>query len=117
MRYVDGYVLPVPTKSLNAYLKLARLGRKLWRKHGALDYKECVGDDLGTNCGWPFPRAMKLKRGETLVFSYIVYRSRAHRDRVNAKVIEELTKAPMPKRMPFDMKRMCHGGFRVAVGS
>ncbi len=90
MRYVDGYVLPVPKKNLKAYLRMARLGEKVWRKHGALDYKECVGDDLEHEVGIPFSRLMKLKPGETVVFSYIVFKSRAHRDRVNAKVMKDM---------------------------
>jgi uncharacterized protein YbaA (DUF1428 family) len=116
MKYVDGYVLPVPKKNLRAYVRLARIGEKMWRKHGALDYKECIGDDLRAPWGTPFTRVMKLKPGETAVFSYIVYKSRAHRDRVNAKVAKEMTKVGMPKTMPFDVKRMVYGGFKVAVG-
>ena len=115
MKYVDGYVLPVPKKNLKAYIRMARMGEKMWRKHGALDYKECVGDDLKTRWGTPFPRMMKLKPGETLVFSYIVFKSRAHRDRVNAKVMKEMEKMCEPKDMPFDVKRMVYGGFRVLV--
>ena len=94
---------------------MARMGEKIWRKHGALDYKECVGDDLKTKWGIPFPRMMKLKPGETVVFSYIVFKSRAHRDRVNAKVMKEMEKMSWPKEMPFDVKRMVYGGFRVLV--
>ncbi len=116
MSYVDGYVLPVPKKNLKAYFRMARLGERMWRKHGALDYKECVGDDLKTKWGTPFSRAMKLKRGETVVFSYIVFRSRAHRDRVNAKVMKEMAAIDAPKDMPFEVKRMVYGGFRVLVG-
>lgn len=116
MRYVDGYVLPVPKKNLKAYLGMARMGEKMWWKHGALDYKECVGDDLTTKWGTPFPRMMKLKPGETVVFSYIVFKSRAHRDRVNAKVMKEMEKMGEPKDMPFDVKRMVYGGFKVLVG-
>ena len=115
MRYIDGYILPVPKKNLKAYIRMARMGRKMWRKHGALDYKECVGDDLKTKWGTPFPRMMKLKPGETLVFSYIVFKSRAHRDRVNSKVMKEMEKMGEPKDMPFDMKRMVYGGFKVLV--
>ena len=115
MKYVDGYVLPVPKKDLKAYIRMARMGEKMWRKHGALDYKECVGDDLETEWGIPFPRMMKLKRGETVVFSYIVFKSRAHRDRVNAKVMKEMEKMCEPKEMPFDVKRMVYGGFKVLV--
>ena len=115
MKYVDGYVLPVPKKNLKAYIRMARMREKLWRKYGALDYKECVGDDLKTKWGIPFPRMMKLKLGETVVFSYIVFRSRAHRDRVNAKVMKEMEKMCEPKDMPFDVKRMVYGGFKVLV--
>ena len=115
MRYVDGYVLAVPKKNLKAYARMARWGERVWRKHGALDYKECVGDDLKPKWGTPFRRMMKLKPGETVVFSYIVYKSRAHRDRVNAKVMREMEKTEMPKDMPFDLKRMVYGGFRVLV--
>jgi uncharacterized protein YbaA (DUF1428 family) len=114
MRYVDGFVIPVPKKNLKAYLRMARMGAKTWMKHGALDYKECVGDDLKSKWGTPFPRLMKLKPNETVVFSYIVYKSRAHRDRVNAKVMKEMEKMDM-KEMPFDMKRMVYGGFKVLV--
>jgi uncharacterized protein YbaA (DUF1428 family) len=115
MRYVDGFVIPVPKKNLKTYVRMARMGAKMWMKHGALDYKECVGDDLETKWGMPFPRMMKLKPGETVVFSYIVYKSRAHRDRVNAKVIKEMEKMGDMKEMPFDVKRMVYGGFKVLV--
>ncbi len=116
MKYVDGYVLPVPKKNLKAYIRMARMGERMWRKHGALDYKECVGDDLNTKWGIPFHRMMKLKPGETVVFSYIVFKSRAHRDRVNAKVMKEMEKMCEPKEMPFDVKRMIYGGFKTLVG-
>ncbi len=115
MRYVDGYVLPVPKKKLPVYRSMAQMAGKVWRKHGALDYKECVGDDLQTKWGMPFPRIMKLKPGETVVFSYVVFKSRAHRDHVNAKVMREMEKMNLPKDMPFDMKRMVYGGFKVLV--
>jgi uncharacterized protein YbaA (DUF1428 family) len=115
MRYVDGFVIPVPKKNLKTYVRMARMGAKMWMKHGALDYKECVGDDLETKWGMPFPRMMSLKPGETVVFSYIVYKSRAHRDRVNAKVIKEMEKMGDMKEMPFDVKRMVYGGFKVLV--
>jgi uncharacterized protein YbaA (DUF1428 family) len=117
MKYVDGYVLPVPKKNLETYIRMARMGEKMWRKHGALDYKECVGDDLKTKWGTPFPRMMKLKPGETVVFSYIVFKSRAHRDRVNAKVMKEMEKICEPQDMPFDIKRMVYGGFKALVES
>lgn len=115
MSYVDGYVLPVPKRKLKIYRRMARWGCRVWTKHGALDYKECAGDDLKTKCGTPFTRMMKLKPGETVVFAYIVFKSRAHRDRVNAKVMKEVEKLGMPKEMPFDMKRMVYGGFRTMV--
>ena len=100
-----------------AYRRLARKAAKLWRKHGALDYMECVGDDLKPKWGALFPRMTRLKRGETVVFSYIVFRSRAHRDRVNAKIMKEMASAPdHSMAMPFDMKRMAYAGFRVIVG-
>lgn len=116
MSYVDGYVLAVPEKNLKAYARMATMGAEVWMKHGALDYKECVGDDLETKWGKPFPKTMKLKPGETVVFSWIVFKSRAHRDRVNAKVMKEMDeKMGDTKDMPFDMKRMSYGGFKVLV--
>ena len=115
MSYVDGYVLPVPKKNLKTYLRMARVGGKIWRKHGALDYKECVGDDLKTKWGTPFPEMMKLKPGERVIFSFVVFKSRAHRDRVNAKVMMEMEKMCGSKDMPFDVKRMVYGGFNVLV--
>ena len=117
MSYVDGFLLVVPKKNLKAYRQMAEMGRKMWKKHGALDFKECAGDDLQVDpdCGLPFPRLLKLKPGETAMFSFIVYKSRAHRDRVNAKVMKEMEKMEMPKEMPFDMKRMAHGGFKTIV--
>lgn len=117
MKYVDGYVLPVPKKNIKAYLKMARLGEKVWRKCGALDYKECVGDDLTPDCGWPFPKMAKLKSNETIIFAYIVFKSRAHRDQVNKKVMGIMEKmSGFPKKMPFDIKRMAYGGFKASVG-
>lgn len=117
MKYVDGYVLAVPKKSLATYRRMARVGRKVWREHGALDYKECVGDDLKTKFGVPFPRMMKIKRGEVVVFSFVVFKSRAHRDRVNANVMKDprISGGCAPQKMPFDMKRMVYGGFKVMV--
>ena len=117
MSYVDGFVIPIPKKNLNIYARMAKQGAKAWMKHGALDYKECVGDDLQSKWGMPFPKLLKLKPGETAVFSYIVFKSRAHRDRVNAKVMKEMEKAGPPKEMPFDMKRMVYGGFKTLVES
>jgi uncharacterized protein YbaA (DUF1428 family) len=116
MSYVDGYVLPVPRKNLHEYVAMAKLGGKIWMDHGALDYKECVGEDLSVKCGLPFPKLMKLKRGEVVFFSFIVFKSRAHRDRVNAKVMKDpRLSESMTKKMPFDIKRMAYGGFRVVV--
>jgi uncharacterized protein YbaA (DUF1428 family) len=116
-RYVDGFVLPVPKKNLKAYSRMAQKAGKVWREHGALDYKECVGDDLDVKFGMPFPRQIKLKPGETVVFAYIVFKSRAHRDRVNAKVMKDprLADSMNEKSMPFDAKRMVYGGFTVLV--
>jgi len=116
MRYVDGYVLPVPKKNLAAYRRMAKAGARLWKKHGALEYFECVGDDLNVKWGvLTFLRLVKPRRGETVVFSFIVYKSRAHRDRVNAMVMKDPMMSKMPKTMPFDMKRMTMGGFKVLV--
>lgn len=115
MSYVDGYVIPVPEKNLKTYLQMARMGKKMWLKNGALDYKECVSDDLETEWGTPFPKMLKLKPGEVVVFSYIVFKSKAQRDRINAKVMKEMEKMGEPKEMPFDIKRMVYGGFKVLV--
>jgi uncharacterized protein YbaA (DUF1428 family) len=117
MAYVDGFVLAVPKKKLNTYKRMARIASKVWREHGALDYRECVGDDLQTKFGLPFPKLAKLKSGETVVFAWISYKSRAHRDRVNAKVMKDkrITASCDPNNMPFDVKRMAYGGFKVIV--
>lgn len=117
MPYVDGYVLPVPKRNLAAYRRLAQKAGKIWREHGALDYKECAGDDLKkTKCTVSFTQMIKLKPGETVVFAYIVFKSRAHRDRVNAKVMKDPRIANMDmKSMPLDTKRMVYGGFKVLV--
>ena len=117
MAYVDGFVLPVPRRSVQAYVRMARKAGQVWREHGALEFRECVGDDLKTQMGIPFPRTVRGKPGETVFFSWIVFRSRAHRDRVNAKVMKDPRIAKMmdPKAMPFDVKRMVYGGFKVLV--
>lgn len=114
--YVDGFVIPVPKRKLAEYRKMALKAGKIWREHGALDYRECVGDDLNTKMGLPFPRGIKAKAGETIVFSWILYKSRAHRDRVNAKVMQDprLT-GSNEMEMPFDVKRMLYGGFKTIV--
>ncbi len=116
-RYVDGFVLPMPKKNVRSYLRMARLGAKVWRDHGALEYRECVGDDLDVKMGRSFPRGIKVKPGETVVFSWIVFKSRAHRDRVNAEVMKDPRIANMMdlKAMPFDVKRMLYGGFKIIV--
>ena len=116
MPYVDGFVLAVPKKKVQAYRRMAQQAGKLWRKYGALEFRECVGDDLNTKMGMPFTRMAKLKRGETVFFSYIVYKSRAHRDSVNAKVMKDPSMKNMDmKDMPIDVKRMAYGGFKVLV--
>ena len=117
MGYVDGFLLPVPKKNLKAYRRMAQKAGKVWREHGALEFKECAGDDLKVKFGVPFTRIIKPKSGETVMFSFIVYKSRAHRDRVNAKVMKDPRLAGMmdPKAMPFDSKRMAYGGFKVLV--
>jgi uncharacterized protein YbaA (DUF1428 family) len=119
MAYVDGFVLPLPTKNLAAYRRMATKAAKIWREHGALEYRECVGDDLNVKMGAPFPKTVKAKSGETVVFAYIVYKSRAHRDRVNAKVMKDPRVAEMcdTKNMPFDSKRMLYGGFKAIVSA
>ena len=117
MKYVDGFVLPIPKKNLATYRRMAQKAGKVWREHGALEFRECVGDDLKTKMAVSFPRTLKLKRSETVVFSWIVFKSRAHRDSVNAKVMKDprLAKMMDTKAMPFDSKRMVYGGFRVVV--
>jgi len=115
MSYVDGYILPIPKKHVKAYRRMAEMGRDALMKHGALDYKECVGDDLIPKWGTAFTRMMKLKPAETVVFAYIVFKSRAHRDRVNKKVMKEMNDMVGSKDMPFDAKRMVYGGFKTIV--
>jgi uncharacterized protein YbaA (DUF1428 family) len=117
MRYVDGYVVPVPKKNLAAYRRMAQKAGKVWRDHGALEYIECVADDVKPGKRTSFPQSVKLKPDETVVFAYVVYKSRAHRDRVNAKVMKDPRVANMmdPKAMPFDAKRMFWGGFKALV--
>jgi uncharacterized protein YbaA (DUF1428 family) len=117
MSYVDGFVVPVPKKNLPAYLRLAKKGGKIWREFGALDYKEWIGDDVPVGKLTSFPRSVKVKRGETVVFSWIVYKSRADRDRINAKVMKDPRLADMmdPKKLPFDGKRLIYGGFKLLV--
>ena len=114
--YVDGFVVPVPKKNVEAYRRMAQKAGKIWREHGALEFRECVADQLDVPMAMPFPRRIKLKPDETLFFSWIVYKSRAHRDRVNKKVMADPRIAKMdPKTMPFDGKRMIYGGFESIV--
>ncbi len=117
--YVDGFVVPVPKDKLAAYKKMARACARIWIEHGALEVRECVADDVKPGKRTSFPQAVKLKDDETVVFSWIVYKSRAQRDRINAKVMSDPRMAPMmnPKTMPFDGKRMFWGGFRTIVES
>ena len=117
--YVDGFVVPVPKKNIAAYFRLAKQASKIFREHGALEYKECVGDDLDVKMALPFPKGIKGKPGETVVFSYIVYKSRAHRDKVNAKIMEDPRIHALcdPKKMPFDCARMLYGGFKTIVAA
>jgi uncharacterized protein YbaA (DUF1428 family) len=114
--YVDGFVLPIPKKNRAAYLKMARTAGKVWREHGALDYKECIANDVKPGKWTSFPQSVKLKKNEVVWFSYIVYKNRKHRDRVLKKVFADKRLAGMdPKKMPFDGKRMIYGGFEVVV--
>jgi uncharacterized protein YbaA (DUF1428 family) len=117
MPYVDGFIVAVPKKNLEAYRRMAKKAGKVWRGHGALDYREWVADDVKVGKRTSFPRSVKLKPGETVVFSWITYRSRAQRDRVNAKVMADKRMADMmdTRSLPFDAKRMIYGGFESLV--
>ena len=117
MPYVDGFVIPVPKKNMKAYVKMAKKAAKVWKDHGALEFHECAADDVKVGKWTSFPRSVKLKRGETVVFSWILYQTRAHRDKVMAKVMKDKRLASMMsgKDMPFDGKRMIFGGFKVIV--
>ncbi len=115
--YVDGFILPIPKKNAEAYRKIARKAGKIWREHGALEYRECIADDVKPGKYTSFPQSVKLKPNEVVWFSYIVYKSRKHRDAVNKKVMADPRIANMgpPEMMPFDGKRMIYGGFKVVV--
>jgi uncharacterized protein YbaA (DUF1428 family) len=117
MHYFDGFVVPVPKKKLDAYRRMAKAASKVWREHGALEYVECIADDVKPGKVTSFPQSVKLKPGETVVFAYVVYKSRAQRDRVMAKVMKDPRLANMmdPKKMPFDAKRMFWGGFKGLI--
>ena len=116
-KYVDGFVLPVPKKNLDAYRRMSRKVGKVWIEYGAIEFRECVGEDVKPGKWTSFPQSVKLKSDETVVFSWIVYKSRAHRDRVNAKAMKDPRLADMmdPKTLPFDGKRMIFGGFELLV--
>ncbi|HEX2889849.1 DUF1428 domain-containing protein [Vineibacter terrae] len=117
MAYVDGFVVPVPKKNLAAYRRMSQKAGKVWREHGALEYRECVADDVKPGKVTSFPQGVKLKPNEVVVFAWIVYKSRTQRDRINAKVMKDPRLASMmdPKNPPFDGKRMVYGGFKVFV--
>jgi len=117
MAYVDGFIVPVPKKKVKAYLAMSKKASKVWKDHGAIEYRECLADDVKVGKWTSFPRAVKMKKDETVVFSWIVYKSRAHRDRVNGKVMKDKRLEAMfdMKNMPFDGKRMIFGGFKVAL--
>lgn len=120
-KYVDGFVIPVPKEKLGVYKKMAQMAGKVWKRHGALEYYECVGDDLAPKMMGmkfiKFPQTVKAKPGEVIIFSFIVFKSKAHRDSVNAKVMKEFMQDPKArdKEMPFDVKRMAYGGFKALV--
>ena len=117
MPYVDGFIVPVPKRKLGAYRSMARKAGKIWREHGALEFRECAADDVKPGKLTSFPQSVKLKPGEIVMFSWIVFKSRADRDRVNKKVMKDKRLASMmdPKAMPFDAKRMIYGGFKTLV--
>jgi len=117
MPYLDGYVIPVPRKEIAAYKRMARKCVPIFKDHGAIEFRECAGDDLRTKMGTPFTKLSRLKRGETVMFSYVVYKSRAARDRALARIMKDPRMEAMMKsrKMPFDVKRMACGGFRVIV--
>jgi uncharacterized protein YbaA (DUF1428 family) len=118
MAYVDGFIVPVPKKNVEAYKKMARLGKKVWMDHGALEYREAQADDVKPGKWTSFPQSVKLKKDEVVFFSYIVYKNRKQRDSVNAKVwkdMQTLFKKMSPKDFPFDGKRMIFGGFKTSV--
>jgi len=117
MSYVDGFIVPVPKKNVDAYRRMARKAGKIWKEHGALEFRECIADDVKSGKVTSFPQSVKLKPNETVAFSYIVYKSRKDRDRINAKVMSDPRLADMMagKNMPFDGKRLIYGGFKTIV--
>lgn len=118
-KYVDGFVLPLPKDKVDAYKRMAEKGCKIWLEHGALEYRECIAEDTNASFGLPFAAGIQAQEGETIVFAWITYESRAHRDVVNEKVMKDprLAEDMEGKEMPFDAKRMLYGGFEVLVAS
>ncbi len=117
-KYVDGFVLVVPKSKLAVYKKMALEGARMWKEYGALDYKECIADDMSAKWALPFPQLTKAKKNEVVFFSFITFKSRAHRDQVNAKVMKNMKTQDADSKkmeMPFDMKKMAYGGFKVLV--
>src|ERR1043165_6297577 len=116
-RYVDGFVLPIPRSKIGAYKKMAKIAGKVWRDHGAIDYVECMGDDVKKGKHTSFPQSVKLKKGEVVFFSFCTFKSRSHRDRANKKIMNDprMAKLMDPKKMPFDGKRMFWGGFKPVI--
>ena len=118
MTYVDGFVVPVPKSKIAAYRKMAQWGKKVYMKHGAVAFYECMGDDLKSMPGsLTFPKLLKLKQTETVFYSFVMFKSKAHRTTVNKRVMKEFSSMPMPKDMPFDPKRMAYGGFKAVVAA
>lgn len=118
MTYVDGFLLPLPKKNLKAYTKMAKTASKIWLDHGALEYRECIGDDLENKMCLPFTKSVAAKKGETVVFSWVVYKSRAHRDKTNAKIMSDPRMLEMMKQKPpFDCSRMFFGGFKTLIAA
>jgi len=115
--YVDGFVIPLPKKNVKAYVAMARQASKIWKEYGALEYRECIGDDLNIKMGLPFPKAARAKSGDTVVFAWITYKSKAQRDQVNKKIMKDPRIIGMmkDKKPPFDFNKMQYGGFKVAV--
>jgi uncharacterized protein YbaA (DUF1428 family) len=116
-RYVDGYLIPIKKSKVKSYMKMASLGCKLWMEHGAIDYYECVGDDLNVKWGLTFPKMCKLKKDETLIFAFVVFKTKKHRDKVNAKVHKDPRMKMEGIEMPFDMKRFASGGFKAVIST
>jgi len=115
MTYVDGFILPLKKKNLAAYKRIARKASKIWREHGALEYFECIGDDMAVKGMLPFPKVISTLPGETVIFSWVIYKSRAARDRANAKIMKDPRLLKMASTMPFDCARMAYGGFKVLI--